>query len=318
MRKTNSRKSARLTSRHRKHDKIKEIDAKKPTVLSRVENVFKLGLPFLGTIYALGFIVVTLYLSRFGVSSQSLIETQYIVAGVLLLLSFIVLTLSIAFFWWLLRSQYEMEPFEDDVSESYWGKIWYRIRKIWYHIKQFAIALLAALFFIFIIVVLLQWAINPSLQEYLAPLGFFALLKIIGIITLLGFLVTIFGVAAWAQFNHIRDENNKIDKDGLLAASWFLGLFMVFTLVYISYFSYVIYARIPSAYGGGAPARIKFTLKKDLANKKLIKIAEDGFSESYFLLFSTDKTLVIIDPSNTEQAVEIPRDLIEGIVFNVK
>jgi hypothetical protein len=298
---------------------MKQEDSKKPTFFSRVEDFTKLGLPVLGIIYVLGFIVVALNLSKYGVSPLSLVRVQYILAGIWLLLPFFALAIIIIWFSSTLLDEYEDNSPDAVKTKSTLGKLWFHIKKIGQAFAGlFGILLFAG--------GSLYWVIMQFPQSFGESMGFLELLKVVGWISGFGIFIAMTGAGALAILIDVKNQNSvadgKINYPDLLKGATLAAFFLFLLLGYIGFYSFVIYERIPSALGGGSPMRVRFMPKQGADNQKiaqLIKTAnQDNLSEPYFLLFSTDKTLVVIDPNDNTQAIEISKDLIDAVIFNAK
>jgi hypothetical protein len=259
-------------------------------------------------VYATGLLIVAFHLGQYGVSSLSLLRTQYIVAG---LLMFVPSVVTLAFV-----SAAFTDPFrthrEDDevqpaniisvetakrVGQVLWNALWTVI------VLNSTLAALASLFV-------------PSLgnAEYLifqnwksflwCSLQIVILVKVASVVFTYLLAVTI-------------DPVKYLKRSELVAAGMALGFFLVVLLSSAQYFSRRIYPLIPYEFGGGQPLKVVFLLKPDAATELAPVLAMDATgkeSAPYYLLMETSDSYVVISQKKGERAIELKKDVVHAVV----
>jgi len=84
----------------------------------------------------------------------------------------------------------------------------------------------------------------------------------------------------------------------------------ILVLAYLSFFAVSVYARIPSAVGGGAETRVRLVLALDQAKAARLGIPGDGVVT---LLFVAGNTYYIVSPIDSTRAVGIPGTVVLGM-----
>jgi len=99
------------------------------------------------------------------------------------------------------------------------------------------------------------------------------------------------------------------------AAPFYVALLLMIVLCYVLWFSVRIYPLIPFSLGGGKPLTVAF-IEGEKKMPDEIQKADRSAKRSvpYKLLLATDKSFVVVSPSNKELSVEISRDSVAGMI----
>jgi len=236
----------------------------------------------IGFIYSVGFLVVARHLSRYGTSSFSLFQTQYLVAGVWAVSPPIAFALV----------QRTAEKFKDRAYSSS-SFTWRRF------ILVFAISGLPFGLLVAASVTLIEnaggfsWSlagrlwVSYLLLSYPADLAWLSW-RVPG------------GDARWWL-------NRQV-------VPYYLTVFALGTVLYALLFGSSIYPLIPASVGGGRPRTIVFLPAKDGLPVGILKDNSDERSIPYELVTQTDRSYVVISPAPNEESIEINRDAVRGIV----
>jgi len=237
-----------------------------------------------GVIYLIGFLVVSAHLSRYGVSSFSVLQLQYLIAGSWLLGPPIVFI-----------SLFGGESFKERAAPLHSEKTdWPR--------------------FVFVSLV----GIIPFAMFY----GLLAAIPGIweNFTWGIGFRVFLFYFALWLCGHYLLNAwRVQTEKETWLvnrrhAAPFYLILLLAIALGYVFWFSARIYPLIPFSLGGGRPLTIAFIagekklpdeIKADISLKRSIP---------YQLLVTTDRSYVVVSQEPNEKSIEVSRDSVGGIV----
>src|SRR5262245_26707938 len=225
----------------------------------RVERWTKIGVPLLGALYVIGFAVSAFQLAHYGVSPLGLVRAQYLLAGVWALMPFAFLLTLIALI--LIAIKVETAATKHIQFE---------------HVVQVIIGFAG-----FILLWALSWRWVPFEFPPLSRVG-----------PVLGFALII-SVALWAACS----SPWKSRFWNAVSATAGAALTIIFTIGYLACFAATIYPLIPSAIGGGRPARVTITLK-------------DRPPEAIDLIAETEKTVIVASGSETR---EISRELVQTI-----
>jgi len=99
------------------------------------------------------------------------------------------------------------------------------------------------------------------------------------------------------------------------AAPFYLASLLMIVLCYVLWFSVRIYPLIPFSLGGGKPLTVAFIEGEKKMPDELQKTDRSAKrSVPYKLLLATDKSFVVVSPSDKERSVEISRDSVAGLV----
>jgi hypothetical protein len=252
--------------------------------LTQIESFSKIFAAALVVLYLLGFIVVARYLSRYGVSSFSVLQLQYLVAGVWVVGPPVVLSL-------LLQVS---QRFDQRAAPLIPGIGWRRvvITSILTSVPSLFIVLLAA---IPNVLVNFNWAMGVKLFLFYAAMVACA-------------------QSLWLSLNATPEKETWLFNRSHGAPFYSALLFMA-VLTYALWFSGRIYPLIPSSWGGGRPLTIAF-IEGDRKMPDEIQKPDPAAKRSipYKLLLSTDKYYVVVAPTPKELSVEVSRESVAGIV----
>jgi hypothetical protein len=252
--------------------------------LSMVDLLSKCAALAVGVIYLVGFLVVSAQLSRYGVSSFSVLRLQYLIAGGWVLAPPIIFI-----------SFYGGESFKERAAPAHSEKAdWPRFLFVSVvGIIPFSVlfALLAAI---------------PGIWENFTW-G-------------MGFRLFLFYFAAWICGHYlltswrVQTERETWLVNRRHAAPFYLILLVAITLAYVFWFSARIYPLIPFSLGGGRPLTIAFIAgEKKLPDEIKVDISLKR-SIPYQLLVTTDRSYVVLSQDPNEKSIEVSRDSVAGIV----
>ncbi len=254
-----------------------------------ISSMADLTRPFaaaLGLLYLVGFLVVASHLSRYGVSSFSVLQLQYLIAGVWALGP-------PTLYGSLLHVQ---QRFDDRATPEVGDKLNWR---------RFAISSLGTGLPSALLLGLLFRIPNVSADmHWKTGLGLF----------LFFWAMIIFGQLLWNSRTIDNTRETWWCNRGHAAPFYLAFLFMI-VLCYVLWFSVHIYPLIPSSLGGGRPLTVAF-IEGDKKMPEEIQKADGSAKRSipYKLLLATDKSFVVVSPSEKERSLEINRDSVAGIV----
>ena len=96
---------------------------------------------------------------------------------------------------------------------------------------------------------------------------------------------------------------------------FYSALLIVIVLSFTVWFALRIYPLIPFSFGGGRPLTVEFIEGEKKMPDEIQKTNSAAKrSIPYKLLFSTDKSYVVVAPSSKERSIEVSRDAVAGIV----
>jgi hypothetical protein len=261
-------------------------DPKLTDELSVIESLSKLLAVSLGVLYLLGFLVVASYLSRYGVSSFSVLQLQYLVAGIWVLGPPTILTaLSLT-----------TRMFEERAAPEVPGK---------FNWRRFAISsLFTGIPFVLFIVLLaaipnvfesITWGMNIRLYLF-----YWAMIN----------CAQFFWISRQAE---TKRETWWINRSH--AAPFYLAFLFMIVMSYAVWFSVRIYPLIPFSLGGGRPLTVAFIEGEKRMPDEIVRTSPSSKrSIPYKLLLSTDRCYVVVSPSPKERSLEISRDSVAGMV----
>ena len=253
--------------------------------LSFVESLSKLFAVALGILYLLGFLVVASYLSRYGVSSFSVLHLQYLIAGIWVLEPPVVHS----------SLTYAARRFDERASPEIQGK---------FNWRRFLISLVSqGLPSVFVILLLLIPNVFGSMTW---GMGIRLFLFYLGIVN----CAQVFWISSHAD---PKQETWLINRGH--AAPFYLALLFMIVISYAVWFSVRIYPLIPFSLGGGRPLTVVF-IEGEKKMPDEIERANTSAKRSvpYKLLISTDRYYIVMSPSPKERSIEVSRDSVAGIV----
>lgn len=253
-------------------------------ILSALERVSKLVGFSAAFIYLAGFVVVSRYLSRYGVYSLSIFQLQYLVAGTWAVAPLVGITLT-------LRSS---QQFGGTAWEK-WGRFTWRRLAVISTVTTLPFGLaLGAVAGLFGDVEGLKWAAISRLA-----LSYWILANCID--------------AAWISWR-VKPEfetwwaNRK-------AVSFYLTLLGVLFFIYILYFAGAVYPGIPFSLGGGRPLSVMFLSGEKSLPDGILRDGTSHRSIPYKLIAVTDKSYIVLSQNKNEQSIEFNREAVQGMVI---
>ena len=271
------------------------------SALATVEGLGKAAVAVLGIIYALGLAVVTLHLARYGASGLGLLQEQYVLAGVWALLplgaiGFVCAAIVGAAF----QEFGRLDADPTSTRRQRWVMIAGKVMQGFFAALAW---LLTAGFFL--------GFVTPQISDpSAASLGGWTFLTIAAKVAGFAAVLALFVIGGLGL---IVGEENRNPVLGTVILS--TALFVL--LGYLGYFTASVYPLIPAAVGGGQPRRIHILLKSGTAEASAAALlrgtpGQEPLSE-HRLLFTTDKSYIVVDPSDPHRAIEIPKDLVTAV-----
>ena len=245
----------------------------------KLENVLRIGTVLLAVNYLMGYLVVTIYLSRFGVSTFEVLKLQYLTAGFWLLLPYLVGMYMLA--------QYTVY------------RLKYRSKETRANFRSHLI-MTSTLFLL---------AVVPFVNAILGRLNFPALLMYllapIGIILIFGLTIDI----VITRDTYMRPLLVKVPE---LKSHFSFFNFAIYSIcisgliLFLSgslwLFAYTTYPLIPRSLGGGMPVRAKVITKgpNPLASSHPLDIVDSSNAIYGGLLLETSDEVVLVPYDTTK------------------
>jgi hypothetical protein len=254
--------------------------------ISLIESLSKLFAVTLGLLYLLGFLVVASNLSQYGVSSFSVLQLQYLIAGIWVL-GPPVLHASIME----VKDRFEKRAVPETPGKFNWRRFAFSSLFSGIPLALF-IGLLTA---IPGVLVNMTWGVGIRFLLFYAAMMNFA---------------GLFWMSRHAENNKETWWMNRSH-----AAPFYFASLVMTVMSYAVWFSVRIYPLIPFSLGGGRPITIVF-IEGEKKMPDAIERSAPSTKRSipYKLLLSTDKSYVVVSPSPKERSIEISRDSVAGIV----
>jgi hypothetical protein len=254
--------------------------------LGLIESLSKFFAVLLGILYLLGFLVVAIHLSRYGVSSFSVLQLQYLVAGIWLIgppLIYLSLTFT--------GRRFEKRAAPEVVGQFNW--------------RRFAVSSLLAgipstLF-------LLLLALIPHVAEGMTW-------GISGRLFLFYVGMVVSGQMFWmSEKLEASQETPWLNRSHV--APFYLAWFVIIVTLYAVWFSVRICPLIPFSLGGGKSLTIVFIEGEKKMPDEITRATRLlNRSIPYKLLVSTDNSYIVVSQSPKEKSLEIRRDAVAGII----
>jgi hypothetical protein len=263
------------------------------TMKDTLEIIAKILVLAAGICYVVGLLVVNIHLSQYGFYSLSLLQLNYVTAGVWALLPmFLPIFVAISF-----ATQF-YEKFED-VSDSQDKK-----KSLSMKAKMFRIG--AAVF----VAVACIYTLIGMFVEALGLKATWSWILVGAAGALAGFFM--FAAAFYKKFKSVTTVKDYVNYFQMIFIA-IIGL-----VAYTGYFARSLYKEIPASVGGGRPHQVRLVVEKD--NKPYLESAGLLFSEDpnksdpAQLILSTDKEY-ILKTNQTAQAISIPSNVVKVVVF---
>jgi hypothetical protein len=250
---------------------------------SYLEPIAKAVALIVALLYLCGFVVVSVHLSRYGVASFSLLQLQYLIAGVWALAP-PALTAFI---------KDASSNFEQRVAPEVPGKFnWRRFR--WSLLSGVPYALTTNFAVSFLILSDVGW-------------------KTFAILFVFYLSMMVSGYWFWESWRRPeQSETPFINRNH--AAPFHFSLFISIVGFYVVWFSLHIYPIIPYSFGGGRPLTVQFIESDKPMPDSLVRDGKTHRTVPYRLLEATDKSYYVISENQNEQSIEINRESVGGMV----
>lgn len=251
----------------------------------------------IGGVYAIGLAVVTLHLAKYGVANVGLVHGQFVLAGVMTLVPIVGVAFLVALVVALLQHELAgRAPGVPRASGSFVKR------------RDMVVGVLGATIGILGIARFFLAFISDRSEDVTTPLHFGDLLVVT--LAVLGFVAAIgwgVGIARYARTDQPADTPYRV-----------LGWSLAFAagIGYLGYFTSHVFPRVPAAAGGGAPTAVHMIMRSDSAPLGLAAAMRGLPPDAacrHRLLFATDQAYIIIDPRDSTNAIEIPRDLVAAM-----
>jgi hypothetical protein len=234
------RQSGKITRGLRKPGQ--QTATKTPAPTRSMESLLKLAAAVAAAIYALGLVIVNLYLLRFGVAEFNLLRPRFIITGVLALVALTLPYVCIAVLAWLWRAMSQPKL-----------AIWRRLYGITLSIPIALMCILAP----FVVYTTPIFGLHA-----LQALGLYAISVIVG--------VYIVVAVRWTkEIQKPGWRPTHPDADPWLGRTLALGSSRAgvvgFLLLYTFYFASVVYPHAPEPLGGSRPRDVRLVVKADSA-----------------------------------------------------
>jgi hypothetical protein len=301
----------------------KSAESTNPQSGLNLPDLARIGVGIVGMFYALGFLVVTFHLSRFGVAPVTWLRPQYLLAGIWCLLPLLLFAGGLAF-----ASLQIAEPW------IRYSMVVPRKTRIYRHIVG-SIQGIGSLFgaFLFIssaISVVVgpsffygryRWGHSSMITLKLAALSIATIvcaLASFSTFRALGGVPSVRSTVISAESTHgQRLVSMRLDRWAALISLGALLTFatLVFILLYVHSFSVLVYSSIPSALGGGKPQSVVFLIDSRIQNTAPVVVDTSGTrSVPYNLLLTTDSSYIVESPAKGEMAIEFKQDAVQGMI----
>jgi hypothetical protein len=270
--------------RARVYDRIRACPAQfSPKVIQAISQpIAKAVALVVALLYLGGFVVVSVHLSRHGVASFTLLQLQYLVAGV-----------------WALAPP-ALTAFVKDASSKFEQRVapdvpgrfnWRRFR--WSLVSGIPYALTTNFAVSYLLLSYVGWKTGAIL---------------------FAFYLSMMVSAYWSWESWRRPQQNETVFINRNQAPFHFSLFIAILGVYVVWFSLHIYPIIPYSFGGGRPLMVQFIESDKPLPASLVRDDKTQRTVPYRLLEATDKRYYVISENQTEQSIEINRDSVDGMV----
>lgn len=296
-----------------KQEKSKDDDT--PNIFENIEKITKtissvsaslVGLSFV--FYAIGFVIVNLYLMSLGTRKFDLLNPAYFSAGIMFVaVNFVSIALSV---WFTYLGYLQLKKYSADTDKF----ITYSSKPNGTNILLITSIVLSG--FVFVVV----WLFVSSSSQFL-NLDFQHKVSQIGYIIQL----SIFSASISVIIQYIV-ETREIGVSEVLSTPALFKKFRMWTSIAILLMIYLpfnlvitwgqsLYPQISPAFGGGQPITIKLVAKDDVSEKSLKAIGivfTNGVSEPIKLIDDDESAILI---SYNGNAVKISKELLSNIIY---
>jgi hypothetical protein len=261
------------------------MNRERSEMLVFLEPVSKIAASAVVLLYLSGFVVVARYLSSFGVSALSIVQLQYLAAGIWALGPIVALGLLIR-----AREAYEPELTPDTSKKFNW--------------RRFARGL-----------VFTGVPYGAALATLENLPGFWVGITWLKIAIWYVFFLTLtfLGHSLNESLQANGEQRSKLYTSR--APLFFATSLGAIGLVYVVWFSANIYPLIPFSWGGGQPQTvIFFEGDKPLPQALSADTSSPKRSVPYRLLATTDRSYVVVPLESNQLSIEIARDSVTGLI----
>lgn len=270
-----------------------------PKAKDVLELTSKMVLGLVGISYALGLLIMNLYLYQYGVYSLNLLRLNYVIAGFWALVPVIFWSFITFNVTWLLLyyskkfcAFYRFPPPPDGPLTPD-DKKFIRIQVIYVSIPIIAT------------IVILQLTVGFRLS-WLQPLA-------------------LAGLLSWSLVNLSLASIivHRATLPRVYMRIFSISFLLLATGAYVLAFAINIYGSIHSSFGGGAPKEVIIVFTEDAETKKLLDIA--GFSffpdskqmAAARVLFATEEEYILL-PTDRNISLSVPRNSVKAVFYSVK
>jgi hypothetical protein len=271
-------------------------------------EVAKAGASLVGVLYGFGFTVVSVHLARYSVSPYGLLRTQYLLAGIWLLVPLVLVALPAL--WMIAALRHQDNP-SDDKLEG-WRRVYRRAGKIW-----------QALWLTSTIVLLLILFSNTLLPVDLLTAGRRLDVSFLSrhALTTLVFGVSLVTASTGAGYcaRKARQGNDRVRQvRSYLWAAMLASVTLIVLFMYIGHFAVTAYPRIPASIGGGEPVSLRFLLKSDEAAKPVAASKQQLTlgTNSFELVSETADEYIVVTPADHSRTVVVRKSEVLGAILS--
>jgi hypothetical protein len=257
----------------------------KASVLGSIDSISKLLAFGIGLLYLSGFVIVANHLSRFGVSTFSILQLQYLLAGVWAFGPFILIAVV------------------QDVQRRFERRVAPHHSAVLFNWRRFVISLVFSG---------IPFGLSIAILESLPGFWVGMTWKIFWV-WFLFFLVIVNCADSSLRAWRIQPESETVWQNRDTAVFYLSAVFTV-CLFYLFWFSAHIYPLIPFSWGGGKPLTVVFFENEKRLPEAIQAGSISSRSVPYELLAATDKYYVLIGKDPSELSMEISRDSVAGIL----
>jgi hypothetical protein len=262
--------------------------------MERIREILEMGgkalILIAGSCYVIGLIVVNIHLSQYGFYSLSLLQLNYITAGIWALLPILLVVFIIVYIVDTFFTEWEREQ----PSTLKWKTVVVGIGIIFAGTGVFG--LLSMLARALGLTFGWNWVLVSGAG---AGAAFFL-------------MITVFTIASPKSFSTVKATFNTLQIIFLTA---------VIFIAYVAYFARALYKELPGALGGGRPHLIRLVVEPEakpfLENAGLQFPNEPNKTEPLELIVSTDKEYVLLS-NPSKNAVSVPNGLVKAVIFEKK
>ncbi len=271
--------------------------------LDLIDKFGKLALVIAAIIYAIGFTVVTLHLSSFGITSTGLARASYILTGLWVIFPIVLFCVFVILVLVYYGDSASNEAFRFD------------LRNLYKRFKRLLVATLQALFVALLFLGLCAGFLGlVPLAEIVNSLGPAEAKSLLGsmILMLLNLIIVV---------EVVRKARGEGELGRIFLSSAFFLLFSAAAfLQYLSIFSRQIYPVLPASLGGGKPLSVQLVLSDAFA----ARVASVGLLEfqdatsttvAYELIIETDENYILKSMGKPASTIGLRKELVDALAI---